>query len=70
MPDLSDRTVWDALKGPLETAQTVLLDRAARAETADHPYARGKLEGLEHALVLLKKARTDIVRASGDVIPD
>ena len=68
MPDLGDRRVWDALLEPFNVARGQLLERAAR-ERDDHAHALGKLEGLEHAMALLKYARAEFLKASGDPLP-
>ena len=68
MTDLRDRQTWEELLGPLMHARTQLMERAARADANDHGIARGKFEGIEHAISLLKDTRTRLVRETGDIL--
>ena len=68
MTDLRDRQTWEELLGPLMMARMQFMERAARSDPTEHGIARGKLEGLEHAMALLKDTRARLVRETGDVL--
>lgn len=56
---------WGAVLERMHAAQQTFLREAALADAEKHLLAKGRLEGLEHALMLIDHTRQEIRRTKG-----